>query len=61
VLGYFYWSLLDNFEWAFGYKHRFGLFYVDYATQARLPKDSAIFYSDVIMNRGRTLFQDGEL
>lgn len=56
VLGYFHWSLLDNFEWAHGYKHRFGLFHVDYATQARIPKDSAVFYRNVIRSRGKKLF-----
>ncbi|NMB90728.1 MAG: beta-glucosidase, partial [Chloroflexi bacterium] len=48
VQGYFAWSLLDNFEWAFGYAKRFGLVYVDYPTQRRIPKDSYRFYQDVI-------------
>ncbi|WP_258906709.1 GH1 family beta-glucosidase [Actinokineospora sp. UTMC 2448] len=43
--GYFYWSFLDNFEWAHGYAHRFGLVHVDYATQTRTPKSSARWYS----------------
>ncbi|MGX7826653.1 GH1 family beta-glucosidase [Actinokineospora sp. 24-640] len=43
--GYFYWSLLDNFEWAQGYAHRFGLVHVDYATQVRTLKRSAHWYS----------------
>jgi beta-glucosidase len=39
---------MDNFEWALGYSQRFGIVYVDYPTQQRIPKDSARFYSDVI-------------
>jgi beta-glucosidase len=46
--GYFQWSLLDNFEWAHGYRKRFGLFYVDYETQRRFPKDSAFWYKQAI-------------
>ncbi len=46
--GYFVWSLLDNFEWAEGYRQRFGIVHVDYATQERVPKDSALWYSTVI-------------
>jgi len=48
VRGYFLWSLTDNFEWADGYASRFGLHYVDYATQKRTPKLSASFYKEVI-------------
>ena len=48
VRGYFLWSLMDNFEWADGYTNRFGLHYVDYATQKRTPKLSAQFYKEVI-------------
>ena len=48
VKGYFCWSLMDNFEWADGYTNRFGLHYVDYATQKRTPKLSAHFYKEVI-------------
>ncbi len=48
VKGYFLWSLLDNFEWADGYEKRFGITYVDFATQKRTPKLSAKFYKQVI-------------
>jgi len=50
--GYFVWSLMDNFEWAEGYARRFGIVHVDYRTQARLPKDSARWYSEVIRRNG---------
>jgi beta-glucosidase len=50
--GYFVWSLLDNFEWALGYSKRFGLVYVDYATQERIPKDSARWYAEVARRNG---------
>jgi beta-glucosidase len=45
--GYFVWSLLDNFEWAYGYQKRFGIIFVDFATQRRIPKASSAFYADV--------------
>jgi beta-glucosidase len=48
VRGYYYWSLLDNFEWDSGYAKRFGLFHTDYATLARTPKASAHWYRDFI-------------
>lgn len=48
VRGYFLWSLMDNFEWGYGYGKRFGAVYVDYATQRRTPKSSALWYGDVI-------------
>ncbi|MFG2196187.1 GH1 family beta-glucosidase [Streptomyces sp. NPDC048639] len=47
VRGYFLWSFLDNFEWAYGYEKRFGSVHVDYTTQARTPKSSAQWYADV--------------
>jgi beta-glucosidase len=50
--GYLVWSLLDNFEWAEGYHKRFGVVYIDYADQRRVPKDSAWWYRDVIRRGG---------
>ena len=47
LAGYFVWSLLDNFEWAWGYQKRFGIVFVDFGTQRRIPKASARFYADV--------------
>jgi beta-glucosidase len=44
VRGYFAWSLLDNFEWSYGYEKRFGIVHTDYTTQARTPKDSALAF-----------------
>lgn len=55
--GYFAWSLLDNFEWGYGYSKRFGLVYVDYETQQRTLKDSARFYKQIIESNGRVLEQ----
>lgn len=48
VEGYFYWSLMDNFEWAEGYKPRFGLVYVDYPTQKRILKDSGRWFREFL-------------
>jgi beta-glucosidase len=48
VHGYFLWSLLDNFEWSFGYSRRFGIVYVDYETLERVPKSSYRWYRDFI-------------
>ncbi|HET9656242.1 MAG TPA: GH1 family beta-glucosidase [Kineosporiaceae bacterium] len=52
VRGYFLWSFLDNFEWAWGYAQRFGVVHVDYVTQQRTPKHSALWYRDVIRRHG---------
>ncbi|WEF33078.1 GH1 family beta-glucosidase [Pseudoduganella chitinolytica] len=53
VRGYFLWSLLDNFEWNSGYAKRFGIVHVDYATQKRTPKDSALWYREFIDGQRR--------
>jgi beta-glucosidase len=55
IRGYFHWSIMDNFEWAEGYKERFGLIYVDYETQERILKDSAHWYKSVIETKGENL------
>lgn len=55
ILGYFQWSLMDNFEWAEGYQKRFGLIYIDYETLRRIPKDSFEWYSDTITRNGENL------
>lgn len=51
VQGFFYWSLLDNYEWDSGYAKRFGLVHVDYASQQRTPKESAHWYRDFVMRQ----------
>lgn len=55
IRGYFLWTLLDNFEWNKGYSERFGLIYVDFATQERIWKDSAHWYKEVIRTNGENL------
>ena len=53
VRGYFYWSLMDNYEWSYGYAKRFGVVHVDYETQVRTPKSSALWYRDLIAGRAQ--------
>lgn len=55
LAGYFAWSVMDNFEWAYGYSQRFGLVYTDYNTQKRIWKDSAYFYKNIIETNGENL------
>jgi len=55
IRGYFHWSIMDNFEWGEGYKQRLGLIHVDYLTQKRTLKDSALWYRDVIAANGAGL------
>jgi beta-glucosidase len=58
IRGYFVWTLTDNFEWHEGYKLRFGIVYCDFPTGARIPKDSAYWYRDVIASDGASLSRD---
>ncbi len=58
ALGYFIWTLLDNFEWTYGYKQRFGLIYTDYQSKQRILKDSAYWYKKVIETNGAVLFDN---
>lgn len=55
VDAYFQWSVMDNFEWAFGFSKRFGLIHIDYKTQRRTLKDSAYWYRNVIQTNGDAL------
>ena len=61
VAAYMVWSLMDNFEWSSGYAKRFGIVYVDYASQQRIAKDSAHWYRDFIDQCRRSHTQDREL
>lgn len=55
IEAYFHWSFIDNFEWAHGYKHRFGLIFCDYPSQERVLKDSAHWYRELIASNGASL------
>lgn len=55
IRGYFQWSFMDNFEWSEGFRMRFGLIYVDYQTLERIPKDSYMWYQQVILSNGQCL------
>ena len=55
IMGYFYWSAMDNYEWGMGYDKRFGLIHVDYRDQTRVIKDSAFWYRDVIETNGENI------
>jgi hypothetical protein len=60
LAGYFAWSFLDNFEWQFGYQRRFGICHVDYETQIRTPRDSAMWYSEQILLSRKITWGDNE-
>ena len=55
VRGYYCWSLMDNFEWSFGFSKRFGIVHTNFETQERTPKRSAAFYSGVIRTNALTI------
>jgi beta-glucosidase len=58
LAGYYVWSLLDNFEWGWGYQKRFGIVFVDFGTQRRIPKASSRFYSEVVRSNTVTPVPD---
>lgn len=58
IRGYFHWTLTDNFEWDKGYQDRFGLIFVDFVTQRRIPKDSAAWYAELIRTNGGSLMPE---
>ena len=55
VLAYLHWAFTDNYEWHSGYEERFGLVYIDYRNQKRIPKDSAYWYQETIQQNGENL------
>jgi len=57
--GYFIWSLLDNFEWGFGYSKRFGIVWIDYESGRRIPKSSFSWYRGVIARNGLEALPEG--
>ncbi len=59
VRGYFVWSLIDNFEWTYGYDRRFGIVHVDFANQRRVIKDSGYWYADFIRKHRETAAANG--
>jgi len=59
VRGYLHWSVMDNFEWTEGFRMRFGLIHVDYATGKRTPKDSSHWYAKVIQTNGASIPESG--
>ena len=61
VRGYFVWSLLDNFEWDAGYSVRFGLTYIDYTNQRRVPKSSFEWYRDLIKAARRRYYASADV
>ena len=61
IRGVLHWSLMDNYEWTWGYDMRFGIIYVDYETQRRIPKDSAKLYSRIIASRELNVAPDAGL
>jgi beta-glucosidase len=58
IRGYMAWSLLDNLEWSLGFSKRFGIVHVDFATQQRTPKDSALYYAKIVASNGAALAGD---